>query len=159
MTPGSRKPISRRSLCRRFGALAGLAILSPGRARDATAKENKAAKKKRPRDILPPTQFYTMRPFTLPLMEDGRVIEHFTLVVALELADEDVRSEVYHLTPRLRDVMYRLLFQMVTFRLKGSGLPPVDIFKRNLTKVVAKVAGPDLVTSLLVQQAFKRKLR
>jgi hypothetical protein len=48
---------------------------------------------------------------------------------------------------------------MVTFRLKGSGLPPVDIFKRNLTKVVAKVAGPKLVTSLLVQQAFKRKLR
>ena len=85
--------------------------------------------------------------------------EHFTLVVALELADEDMRSKVYHLTPRLRDAMYRLLFQMVTFRLKGSPLPPVDIFKRNLTKVVSKLAGPELVTSLLVQQAFKRKLR
>lgn len=142
-----------------FGAVAGIAILCAGAATDALAQESRGASKRRPRDELPPAHFYTMKPFTLPLMEDGRVIEHFTLVVALELADEDMRSKVYHLTPRLRDAMYRLLFQMVTFRLKGSGLPPVAILKRNLTKVVAKVAGPELVTSLLVQQAFKRKLR
>lgn len=142
-----------------FGAVAGVAILCAGAATDALAQEYKAAEKNRPRDRLPTARFYTMKPFTLPLMEDGRVIEHFTLVVALELADEDMRSKVYHLTPRLRDAMYRLLFQMVTFRLKGSGLPPVDIFKRNLTKVVEKLAGPELVTSLLVQQAFKRRLR
>ncbi len=142
-----------------FGAVAGVAILCAGAATDAPAQENKAAEKRQPRDRLPPTRFYTMKPFTLPLMEDGKVTVHFTLVVALELADEDMRSKVHHLTPRLRDAMYRLLFQMVTFRLKGSPLPPVDIFKRNLTKVVLKLAGPELVTSLLVQQAFKRKLR
>ena len=57
------------------------------------------------------TKFMTMKPFTLPLFKDGRVVEHFTLMVSLELADAERRSELFHLTPKLRDAMYRTLFE------------------------------------------------
>lgn len=131
--------------------LCALASDALGAAGDAARKRNS--------EQLPPSHYYTMKPFTLPIMAKGRVVEHFTLVVALELADKDKRSAVFHLTPRLRDAMYQMLYQMVTFRRKGSPIPSVNIFKQNLSKVALKLAGTDLVTSLVVQQAFSRRLR
>jgi hypothetical protein len=105
------------------------------------------------------SSYYNMKPFVLPIMKDGRVREQFNLVVALELADDDKRSEVYHLTAPLRDAMYLKLYQMVTFRRRGSPNPHVDAFKKVLYEVAREIAGPDLVTALVVQQAFKRRAR
>ena len=70
-------------------------------------------------DRLPATEFVTMSAFTVPLMIDGKVTDQFTVVVALELADEDMREEVVKLTPFLRNEIYDLLFKSVTFR-KGE---------------------------------------
>ncbi len=143
----------RRPVARIAGALACAALLIAGASSDTLAE------KRKPRDELPPGHFYTMKPFTIPMMKDGVVTDHFTLVVALELADPDMRSRVFHLSPRLRHAMYQRLYQMVTFRRKGSALPPIDIFKRNLSKIVLELASTKLVASLLIQQAFKRHLR
>ena len=111
------------------------------------------------RSRLSASSYYNMRPFVLPIMKDGVVREQFNLVVALELADDDKRSEVYHLTAPLRDAMYIKLFQMVTFRRRGSPIPHVDAFKKILYEVAREIAGPELVTALVVQQAFKRRAR
>ncbi len=155
----SRTSVSRRSLGRMIGALACVAVLSGAAGRNAFAAKHGSGKKRRPRDQMPPTHFFTMKPLTVPLLKDGVVTHHFTLVVALELANEKTRSKVFHLTPRLRDAMYRMLYRMVTFRRKGSPIPPVAIFKRNLSKIAIDVASTELVTSLIVQHAFKRRLR
>ena len=156
MAAGLDLRISKRLLTRVVGGLALIAVLFDGVATDALAA---ASKGKAARDTLPSGEFYTMKPFTLPLMKDGVVTEHYTLIVALELADGDKRSEVYHLQAKLRDAMYRRLFQMVTFRRTGSELPPIGIFKRNLSKIALGLAGTDLIKSLLIQQAFKRQVR
>lgn len=136
------------------GALACAAVLFGAGLPRAFARSHKQGKAPR----LSQTRFMTMKPFTVPLFKDGRVVEHFTLMVSLELADADRRTELFHLTPKLRDTMYRTLYRIVTFRRKGSPLPHVDIFKQNLLKVVLEVAGDELVASLLVQQAFRRVL-
>ena len=139
----------------RLMAVLGLAaaIVAPA----ISAEQLLAQAQKRSR--LSSSAYYNMKPFVLPIMVDGMVREQFNLVVALELADEDMRSKVYHLTPRLRDAMYLKLYQMVTFRRRGSPIPHVDAFKKILFEVAREIAGTELVTALVVQQAFKRRAR
>ena len=110
------------------------------------------AKKER----LSQTRYYTMKPFTLPLLRNGEVAEHFTLVISMEIGEEDGRAELAKRVPRLRDNMYQTLFQMVTFRRQGAPIPDVDMFKERLMKVALRHAGKDLVKGILVQQAFKQ---
>ena len=104
-------------------------------------------------------QFYIMKPFTLPLLKKtGQVGEHFTIVVALELVDEEQRATIARLVPRIRDEMYRVLYHLVTFRRKGAPIPDIGIFKYHLMQAAKKTSGP-LVKQLLVQQAFTRVAR
>lgn len=108
--------------------------------------------KDRPRQ----TVYYTMKPFTLPLLVKGRVTEHFTLVISMEMTEEDSRVDLSRRVPRLRDNMYQTLFQMITFRRRGAPLPDVDMFKERLLKIALKVAGKNLVKGILVQLAIRQ---
>src|SRR5690606_35798478 len=99
-------------------------------------------------------RFYTMAPFTIPLLVNGEIGEQFTIVVALELADEDDRGYIAHAVPRIRNELYSELLNLVTFRRSGAQLPEVAVFKEQLLKVAQRVVG-DKVKTLLVQQAFK----
>lgn len=149
---------SRRALCRRIGALGCVAVMLGGQAflpRAASAQSSGGRKRRR----LSQTLFFTMKPLAVPIFRGEEVIEHFTVVIALELADPDRRREVYRLVPRLRDAFYRILYRLVTFRRKGSPMPHVEIIKRTLYETAAEIAGPELVSSLLVQQAFNRRVR
>jgi hypothetical protein len=102
-------------------------------------------------------RFYTLEPFTIPLLVDGEIGEQFTIVVALELADEDHRGDVAHAVPRIRNEVYNELLSLVTFRRRGAQVPDVIVFKEQLLKVAQRVVG-DKVKALLVQQAFKSPL-
>jgi hypothetical protein len=99
-------------------------------------------------------RFYTLEPFTIPMMVDGEIGEQFTIVIALELADEDDRGDIAHAVPRIRNEVYNELLHLVTFRRRGSPVPEVAVFKQQLLKVAKRVMG-DKVKALLVQQAFK----
>lgn len=110
---------------------------------------------KKPR--LSQRRFYTMEPFTVPIMVDGEIGQQFTLVIALELADEDDRSDVAHAVPLIRNQVYSELLNLVTFRRRGSPVPEIAVFKQQLLKVARRFVG-DKVTGLLVQQAFKSPL-
>lgn len=111
------------------------------------------------KDRLPQTQYYTMKPFTLPLMRKGQIIEQFTLVISMELTEEDSRPDLAKWVPRIRDNMYQLLYQMVTFRRRGAPLPDVDMFKERLSNIVKRVAGKHLVKGVLIQLAFKQAVQ
>lgn len=145
-----------------FLACAAAAILAPSGARAASEAKHAAASDAggatidTKQDRLPQTRYYTMKPFTLPLMEGGVVTEQFTLVISMEIADEDGRADLARRVPRIRDNMYQTLFQMVTFRRRGAPIPDVDMFKERLLKVALHVAGKELVKSILVQEAFKQ---
>jgi len=140
-----------------LGAALLVAVGIPGGGRGFLAPAAHGAPNKRGR--LAATRYFTLSPFTLPLIDGGVITEQMTLVVALELADEEEREEVARLVPKIRDAMYRELYAMVTFRRKGSPLPDVDRFKVRLYRVVRGIASEKRVKSLLVQQAFQRPVR
>lgn len=105
------------------------------------------------------TRYYTMKPFTMPLLVDGNVEEQFTIVIALEMYDSDARVEIRRLVPKVRNNLYEILFRLVTFRRRGSPIPDIDVFKNRLLKVVQSIIGKELIKDLLVQQAFRKAIR
>ena len=136
-------------------ALAAASILSAAAPIPPASAAPQTAKKQR----LSATRYFTLAPFTLPLFDGDEVTEQMTIVVALELTDDEQREEVSRMVPKIRDVMYRVLYNMVTFRRRSTPLPDVDQFKVRLYRVVRVVAGEKRVKALLVQQAFKRPAR
>ena len=70
-----------------------------------------------------------------------------------------MRSDVYHLAAPLREAIYHKLFRMVIFRRRNSPTSHVDAFKDRLFELARKIIGPELITALVVQQAFKRRAR
>jgi hypothetical protein len=132
-----------------------------GAKRSATTEDDRAAcaaSREARGDRLPATEFVTLSAFTVPLMVNGRVNEQFTLVVALELADEDVRHEVVGLTPILRNEIYDLLFKSVTFRKGEPRIPRTADLRAQLFRVVRKVTIAEQVKSVVVQQAVRGNL-
>ena len=123
---------------------------------DGRAEEPKA---KPGEQGLSSARYFKMRPFTLPVMYKGEIEEHFTIVLALELAAEDARDEVRHRIPRIRNEFYRVLLGIVTFRRKGAPIPDIEIFRTKLMTVVDRTYGSKLVKDLLIQQAFKQAVR
>ena len=120
----------------------------------AKAPDHGGEAKKKKKVHLSQRRFYTLQPFTVPLLEDGEIHEQFTIVVSLELADEDDRSEIAYAVPRIRNDLYNELLHLVTFRRKGSSIPQIAVFKQLLLRTTQKVTG-DKIKSLVVQQAFK----
>lgn len=119
----------------------------------AAADEEKKAKKKK-KVKLSERRFYTMEPFTVPVMDNGEIKEQFTIVIGIELSDEDDRSDIASSVPRIRNEVYNELLHLVTFRRRGASIPQISLFKSQLLKVAQSVVG-DKVKSLVVQQAFK----
>jgi len=126
----------------------------------AAADNGKAASpgeaKKKQKVRLSQRRFYTLKPFTVPLLQDGEINEQFTIVVSLELADEDDRGDIAYAVPRIRNDLYNELLHLVTFRRKGSSIPQIAVFKQQLLKITQRVTG-EKIKSLVVQQAFKAK--
>ena len=138
-------------------ALAVLPVAVPSTVMPAHASEKSEPPPRKHQ--LPANRYYTLQPFTLPLFDGEEVVEQMTIVIALELASDDKRPDVERMVPMIRDVMYRELFRMVSFRHKGQPMPDVDMFKARLSRAIRVVAGEKLVKSLLVQQAFERPAR
>lgn len=145
---------------RRMLALTAAAALASVLPLQAFASDAGPARTRAPRPSrLSATRFYTFDPFTIPLLTDGVVREQFTLVIAVELKEEGQREEVAELEPKLRDAMYKELYRMVTFRRAGSPIPVIDAFKMRLYEIARRIAGDEIVSALLVQQAYKRPAR
>lgn len=117
------------------------------------AAEDKDEKKKR----LSQRRYYSLEPFTVPLMASGQIKEQFTIVLSIELTDEDNRIDIVYAVPRIRHEVYNELLHLVTFRRRGDSIPQISVFKKQLFKVAERVVG-DKVKSVVVQQAFKAPL-
>lgn len=134
-------------------AAAAPSIVVPAYASDQGAKPQR-------RHLLPANRYYTLQPFTMPLFDGERVVEQMTIVIALKMgSDDDARRKIERMVPIIRDVMYRELFRMVSFRHKGEPLPGVDMFKARLSRAIRVVASEKLIKSLAIQQAFERPAR
>jgi hypothetical protein len=123
-------------------------------AEDEKAEGEDGKKKKR----LSQRRYYTLDPFTVPLMASGEIKEEFTIVVSIEMSDEDNRIDIAYAMPRIRHEVYNELLHLVTFRRRGASIPQIAIFKKQLYKVTERVLG-EKIKAILVQQAFKVPLK
>ena len=112
---------------------------------ESTVQENQAP--------LSANEYFTMAPFIVPIIDDGEHRKQFVLVVAIELEDEDDRVELRRLSPKMRNQIYELLFRMVSFRTIKPRIPPKEVLRSRLVKVARRVAGKEIVKSLVVHAA------
>jgi hypothetical protein len=118
------------------------------------ATESQEAGKKKNKVKLSQRRFYTLEPFTVPMMNDGAINEQFTIVIGIELGDEDDRSDIAHSVPRIRNEVYNELLHLVTFRRRGASIPQLAVLKSQLLSVTQRVMG-EKIKALVIQQAFK----
>jgi flagellar basal body-associated protein FliL len=99
-------------------------------------------------------QFISMQPFNIPMTPNGREKRQFTLVVALELTDEDDREFVQSRVTLIRSRTYDLLFRLIAYRTQEPLIPNTGLIKRKMLDIVAAVLGQKKVESIIVQQVY-----
>lgn len=100
-------------------------------------------------------QFLALDPFVIPMMPDGDVRRQFTLVVALELKDEGERDRLKVLMPLIRSRSYDLLFRLIAYRTQEPLVPSTGLLKKKMLEIASGVAGPDVISSIVVQQVYQ----
>ena len=90
----------------------------------------------------------------MPMMDNGEISEQFTIVIGVELADEDDRFDIFHSVPRIRNEVYNELLHLVTFRWRGAAIPQLTVLRLQLLMVTQRLVG-DKIKVLVIQQAFK----
>ena len=145
--------------------VAAVAIV-PGRlglaADDLTTSEKESAEESAKKDSgrrLSANDYFTMAPFVVPVVKDGEHHKQFTLIVAIELEDEGDRDELRRLSPRMRNEIYELLFKMISFRTIEPRIPGNEVLRKKLIKVAQRVAGEEIVKSIVVHTANVTDIR
>ena len=115
--------------------------------------------KKEPGRRLSGNEYFTMAPFIVPVIKDGEHHKQFTLIVAIELEDEDHRLELRRLSPRMRNEIYELLFKMISFRTIEPRIPGNEVLRTKLIKVAQRVAGEEIVKSIYIHTANVTDIR
>lgn len=107
-----------------------------------------------PKGRLSANQFVALKPFIIPMTPKGEERRQFTLMIALELADEDDRDFVKERIPLIRSRVYDLLFRLIAFRTQEPLVPNIGLIKRKMLEIAGSVMGQDKVNSIVVQQVY-----
>jgi flagellar basal body-associated protein FliL len=103
-------------------------------------------------------QFVSTKPFNIPMTPNGNERRQFTLVVALELADEDERDFVRERITLIRSQTYDLLFRLIAYRTQEPLIPNTGLIKKKMLDIATNVVGPNKVASVIVQQVYHGRL-
>ena len=99
-------------------------------------------------------QFVSLQPFNIPMMPKGDEKRQFTLVVALELADQEERDYVRSRIPVIRSRTYDFLFRLIAYREQEPLIPSTGILKSKIMEITTRAVGADKVASIIVQQVY-----
>ncbi len=103
-------------------------------------------------------QFLSLDAFIIPMMPDGDVRRQFTLVIALELKDEDERDYVKSKLPLLRSRVYDLLFRLIAFRTQEPLVPSTSLLQKKVFDIAVAAMGEDRIESVVVQQVYQGRM-
>lgn len=104
------------------------------------------------------SKFVTMYPFILPIIAGDSKDKQYTVVLALELEDENGRDELTRLSAKIRDALYPELFRLISFRDREPRYISSSALKRKLTPIVQKIAGAELVRGIVVKESYESDL-
>ncbi len=99
---------------------------------------------------------YELDPFVVPILREGRVTQHLTLVLRLEFAAPEPREHIKELMPRLRDSLLKELHGVLAFRHVNEHDEILPIVRERLAKAGNDVFGPGRVSAVLVQGMSRR---
>lgn len=99
-------------------------------------------------------QFVSMKPFNIPMTPKGDEKRQFTLVVALELTDEDERDFVRERLTLIRSQTYDLLFRLIAYRTQEPLIPNTGLIKKKMLDIATRIVGPEKIASVIVQQVY-----
>lgn len=104
-------------------------------------------------------EFVELDPLILPIVDNNGVSQTVNLVVTLEVVDAKARAKVEMITPRLKDAFIQDMYGVLNKHaaLKG-GVIQVDILKKRLNAVSARVVGEDTVHDVLLQVVQQRPI-
>ena len=107
--------------------------------------------------LLMSTRYIRLQPMVLPIIREGRVILHLTLVMIVELDEPMQREELDQVLPPLTDAIFTELHSLFSLRYvqeRGYDLPFV---KERIYRVSERVLGEGILKAVLIQSMNKRK--
>lgn len=107
--------------------------------------------------LIAATRFIEIKPLVMPIIREGRVILHLTLIMAVELVHPLEKEEVKQLVRPLRDAIFTELHSLFALRYvqeRGYDLPFV---KERIYRVSERVIGKGLIKAVLIQRMNRRK--
>jgi flagellar basal body-associated protein FliL len=104
-------------------------------------------------------EYYTLQPFTVPIVRDGRIARHVSLLVTLETRGLANKDKILEARKRLRDSFLRDLHGVMSIRRKDGRSFKTSVLKKRLMAVSKRVLGEDIVRDILIETAFERRFR
>ncbi len=95
-------------------------------------------------------------PIVVPILREGQVIQHLTLLLQVEFAAPEAKEHVKNMTPRLRNSLLKELHGVLAFRHINEQEEILPIVRKRLLKAGNDVFGPGRVSAVLVQGMSRR---
>ncbi|MDB5365186.1 MAG: fliL [Rhodospirillales bacterium] len=103
--------------------------------------------------------FVDLPPMALPILEGDRVQQMIAFTIAIEVTSMDAASSVKSLRPAISDAILQDLYGALDRnRLFKGRMVDAELLKAELSKSITRIAGADLVKSVLVQKLSQRAL-
>ena len=124
--------------------------------REPPAAEAEAAAEEGKKKDMNKQAAFDLQPFVLPLLREGQVTEHLTLVLRLEFSEPQTRPYFKSFTTQLRDAFFTELHGVFAFRHVQEGGDSMPLVRQRLVAAGNRVFGPDMVKAVLVQAKSRR---
>jgi flagellar FliL protein len=105
------------------------------------------------------SSFVELDPLILPIVDNNGVNQVVSLVVALEVADEETMKAVEAMTPKLKDAYIQDMYGMLNgYASMKGGVVQVAMIKKRLNKISNDVLGENVVHDVLLQVVQQRPI-
>ena len=104
-------------------------------------------------------EYYTLQPFTVPVVRNGRIAKHVSFVITLETSGLANKDKILEARKRLRDSFLRDLHGVMSIRRKDGRSFKTSVLKKRLMAASKRVLGEDIVRDILIEIALERRFR
>ena len=100
--------------------------------------------------------YMQLDPITATIFRDQQPAGVFTAALTLEIANEDVRTDIFQARRRLRDAMFQELHAMFEREEHTGRKVNVDAVKRRMLLVANRELGEGMVVDVLVETLMRK---
>ena len=123
------------------------------------AEEVESAEAEAAVEEAPRPQFVKMSPIILPLIQQNQVTRFVTILVTLEMTDNDAAIQVALVRPKLEDALFTELHSLLAMKMVHDQGLDSPLVKRRLMRASQKILGEENVTAVLIQGVAQQRPR